>query len=573
MKSKRHRIGSFRVSLFLIAAFIGIAPCMFPKKAVALPDKATAQPAASIAESDELPLYMRGLFLDMKENFEGAIASFRKVMAFRPADPAVRYSISKAYYRLGKLDSARVYCEAAVRLDPSNRHYLRYLAGVYHDMRDYNRAAELYGQDSLLEPERAEILYLQGLEYITAKRPEMALEVFEKAVRIDPYNENALAQTLVLEVGLKRYAAAIDTVKQLLALRGSDLKLGFTLADLYTKIGKNELALQTLRELIEANRGNISARIALFDHFIESGHADDFHRELVAFLDKEPPTKASLRDFARLYVSRSQKDSLYVGPALVVIDEAIARHPRDSELFILKGMYGLMHDRRQEVLASLSKAVQLDSGNASAWEYLITANYDLGEKRKAFDLLPQARRRLPAERLRWNAVEGYLLLSSHAPKRAAALLETVVQTKKKPHDTEMLIQANINLAMAYDQLGMKQRCRSAYERVLVLDAHNTLAMNNLAYMFAEQGVMLQRALRLAGNAVMLEPDNAVYLDTYGWVHYKLGNYELARQALEKAVATGIDEAEVYRHLGEAYRKLGLDDKAKEMLEKARNVKK
>jgi Tfp pilus assembly protein PilF len=53
------------------------------------------------------------------------------------------------------------------------------------------------------------------------------------------------------------------------------------------------------------------------------------------------------------------------------------------------------------------------------------------------------------------------------------------------------------------------------------------------------------------------------------VHYKLGNYELARQILEKAVASGIDEPEVYRHLAETYRKLGKEAKAKEILEKAK----
>ena len=98
-------------------------------------------------------------------------------------------------------------------------------------------------------------------------------------------------------------------------------------------------------------------------------------------------------------------------------------------------------------------------------------------------------------------------------------------------------------------------------------------MNNLAYLLAEEGIQLRQALRLASNAVMLEPENGVYLDTLGWVHYKLGNNELARQLLEKAISTGVNEAEVYRHLAEVYRKLGYEAKAKEMLEKAKGVKK
>ena len=573
MTHSANRIGAFRRSLALLALFAIAALWAFPAKAAVSRDSTADSPAASTAETDLMPDYVQGLLLDMKGDYWGAIDLFRRVMAQRPADAAVKYSISKSYFRLAVLDSARVYGEAAVRLDPANRHYLRYLAGVAHEMKAYDRAAELLGQASLLEPERTDILYLQGLEYLAAKKTEPALDAFEKAARIDPYNEAALTQTLTLEIALKRYTEAIDTVTKLRGLRGGDRRLGITLAELYAKTGQDALAIQTLRELAEGERGNIAYRIALFDHYIRAGRNDDFHSELTAYLDKESPSKESLHDFAKLYISRSGKDSLFVGPALALLDELIARRPRDSQLFMLKGMYGMMHGRKQEGVELLTKAVQLDSGNATAWEFLITARFESGDKRKAFELLAQARRRLPRQRMRWSAIEGHLLLFSNEPGKAAAVLETVARAKMQPRNLALLIQVNTDLAMAYDLLGMKKRCRAAYERVIALDPHNTLAMNNLAYLLAEEGIQLRQALRLATNAVMLEPENGVYLDTLGWVHYKLGNYELARQLLEKAISTGVNEADVYRHLAEVYQKLGYEAKAKEMLEKAKGVKK
>ena len=569
MTDSATRICTFWRRLALLALLAVAALWAFPAKAALNRDST----AASAAESDLLTDYAHGLFLDMKGDYWGAIDALQKVSARQTANAAVKYSISKSYFSLAVLDSAKVYGEAAVRLDPSNRHYLRYLAGLAHEMKAYDRAAELLGQASILEPTRAEILYLQGLEYFAAKKAEPALEAFEKAARIDPYNEAALTQTLTLQIGLKRYADAIETAKHLLEIGGNAQKLGLTLADLYAKTGQETLALQTLRELAEANHGEIVFRIALFDHSIKAGRSDDFHRELTAFLDKESPSKESLHDFARLFISRSAKDSLFVAPALELLDELIARNPRDSKLYMLKGMYFMVRERQPEGLELLAKAVQLDAGNVTAWEYLITARLESGDKRKAFELLAQAKRKLPGERLRWSAIEGYMLLYTNAPKRAVAVLEKVVGTKRKHPDKKLLIEANNNLAMACDQLGKKKQCRDAYERVLELDPHNTLAMNNLAYMLAEEGFRLRHALRLASNAVLLEPDNGVYLDTLGWVHHKLGNNELARQLLEKAISTGVNEADVYRHLAEDYRKLGYEAKAKEMLEKAKGVKK
>jgi len=515
--------------------------------------------------------YVHGLLLDMKGDYWGAIDTFRKVMLLRPADAAVRYSISRSWHRLAVLDSARVYAEAAVRLEPANRHYLRYLAGVAHDMRDYRRSAELYGLLSQAVPERPDIMYMQGLEYLSASQPEQALEVFKKAIRIDPYNDAALSQILFLQTALRRYPEAIETAKQLIRPGGNDRKILITLAELYARSGQDTLAVQTLHELINEDPSAVSSRIALFDYYIKAGRNSDFHRELAAYLDTTSPSPESLHDLGRLYVSRSAKDSLYAGPALALLDEIIGRRPSDSDLFMLKGLYGLLHQRQQDGLVSLNKAVQLDSGNVSAWEYLISARFDQGEKRQAFDLLAKARRRLPQQKLRWKAIEGYLLLYSGSPGRAAVVLESVVRSKTA--DQELQIQANTNLAMAYELLGRKKRCRQVYERVLELDPHNTLAMNNLAYLLAEEGIMLRQALRLASNAVLLEPANGVYLDTLGWVHYKLGNYEPARQALEKALATGVDEAEIYHHLAQVYKKLGNEPKARELLEKAKSVKK
>jgi hypothetical protein len=78
----------------------------------------------------------------------------------------------------------------------------------------------------------------------------------------------------------------------------------------------------------------------------------------------------------------------------------------------------------------VSQRHQSVAGNALAWEHLLKANFDLGEKRKTFDPLPKARRRLPSERLRWKALEGFLLLPFQASNRAAALLEMLVHAKK-----------------------------------------------------------------------------------------------------------------------------------------------
>jgi len=57
-------------------------------------------------------------------------------------------------------------------------------------------------------------------------------------------------------------------------------------------------------------------------------------------------------------------------------------------------------------------------------------------------------------------------------------------------------------------------------------------LNTMDTVSSERGLQLQRALEMAKQAIMPEPDNAAYLDTYGWILFKLQKYEDAAMYIE-----------------------------------------
>ena len=517
--------------------------------------------------------FAQGSFQAMKGDYWGAIETFRKITTTSPSEAAaVEYSISKSFSSLSVPDSARVHGEAAVRLDPGNSHYARHLARLAHEMQDFGRAAELYGQAAAIAPERTEILYSQALEYVAANRPSEALDVFSRMLEMDHLDEKALSQALWLQIALKRYPEAIDTLNHLVAASGNSQKLRLTLGQLYELNGNGAMAAEVFKGLIAEDQNAAPAWVALFDQRIRMGNREDLLREYRDFESITPVDVGRSVEVARLFVSRSERDSIYVEPASMMLSELVARHPGEATVYQLRGSFEMARRKYGEAAASFSKAVSLDPGEVSGWERMVMAGLELNDKRMVFRTISRAKRTLPRQHLRLNVLEGYALLHTGSPARAVRILETVAGRKKGSLDEALLIQANTSLAMAYDQLGRYKRSGVVYARVLDLDAHNALAMNNLAYLYAEQGVMLQQALRYARNAVLLEPENGVFLDTLGWVHFLLGSYDEAREMLEKAVASGIEEDEVYRHLGKVYEKLGQTDKAREMFDKAKSVK-
>jgi tetratricopeptide (TPR) repeat protein len=71
------------------------------------------------------------------------------------------------------------------------------------------------------------------------------------------------------------------------------------------------------------------------------------------------------------------------------------------------------------------------------------------------------------------------------------------------------------------------------------------------------------------NAVAAEPTNAAYLDSLGWVLYRLGDYDAAVTELEKAIKSDdTPDGTILDHLGDAYLKSNQTAKAKDAFERA-----
>ena len=112
---------------------------------------------------------------------------------------------------------------------------------------------------------------------------------------------------------------------------------------------------------------------------------------------------------------------------------------------------------------------------------------------------------------------------------------------------------------------------SLYTRALAIDSTNALILNNYSYSFAERGINLEKALAMSRKAVDAEPKNASYLDTIGWIYFRLGQLGEARKEIEKALTFEEKNATMLDHLGDIYSKLGQKIKSKEYWQKAFDI--
>ena len=112
------------------------------------------------------------------------------------------------------------------------------------------------------------------------------------------------------------------------------------------------------------------------------------------------------------------------------------------------------------------------------------------------------------------------------------------------------------LGVLYEMSDQRERAIASYQTAIRYHPNLAESKNNLAYIFAESGENLDRALDLAQEAKALRPDNPNTADTLGWVLYRRGIPSAAISYLKEAEA-GTDSTEaslgvIRHHLAQAY---------------------
>lgn len=115
-----------------------------------------------------------------------------------------------------------------------------------------------------------------------------------------------------------------------------------------------------------------------------------------------------------------------------------------------------------------------------------------------------------------------------------------------PGDTEALNMAGY----CYEKMKKYDNALSSYLQVIKIDPENYTACNSLAFIMADTGKDLNRALTLAKKAYNNDPDSPAYLDTMGYIYLKRGEKTMAKKFIKEAYDKMPFSSEIRAHLNE-----------------------
>ncbi len=110
--------------------------------------------------------------------------------------------------------------------------------------------------------------------------------------------------------------------------------------------------------------------------------------------------------------------------------------------------------------------------------------------------------------------------------------------------------------ISYERLKQWDKAEPNFTKSLELSANQPEVLNYLGYSWIDQGINLDKGMDMIRQAVDLRPRSGFIVDSLGWAHYRLGQYEDAVRELEKAVQLMPQDPTINDHLGDAYWKVG-----------------
>jgi tetratricopeptide (TPR) repeat protein len=102
----------------------------------------------------------------------------------------------------------------------------------------------------------------------------------------------------------------------------------------------------------------------------------------------------------------------------------------------------------------------------------------------------------------------------------------------------------------YEKMKKIDLAEAEFRKILEVSPDYAPALNYLGYMLADRNVKLAEALTLITKALDLEPNSGAYLDSLGWVYYKMNRLPEAEENLRQALLRTPRDATVHDHMGD-----------------------
>ncbi|MGE4130964.1 MAG: tetratricopeptide repeat protein [Bdellovibrionales bacterium] len=489
-----------------------------------------------------------------------AIEEFKLTLIYDPKSVHVRLRLAAEYFRMGMTTEAVEQGEIASEMDPKSLEAHMLLGGIYSGLKTFDAARKHFAAVLELEPENTDAAIYMGALLAEERKYDEAVQYFQKLAKNKNFKEPEKAHYYIgriyAEEGESKFELAIMSFSQALKLKADYPEAAMALAMLHRARNEDEAMAKILNTYQEKFGPQREMARQLGQFYLEK---EDYLKALeqLEYLDGFERDNLNVKIQISLILIEQKK---YEAAAQRLEDVLRLAPDSDKVRYYLGAVY--------EELGKPSLAIENYKEIPSASSYYAEAAVHTAHLQKTTGRLDRALATVQTaikqadDNPSLYAYYATLLDESKDYKYAVKMLHSALD--KFPDNTQL----RFFLGTMYDRVGNQDETVKQMIRVLDLDKDHVQALNYLAYTYAEMGRNLDEALALASRAGDLQPGDGYILDTLGWIHFKKGEMEEAIRLLEMAYKAKSDEAIIAEHLGDAYLRHQMWQKAQKMYHRA-----
>lgn len=521
----------------------------------------------SRAELNGKAAYIQGMEAFAGQDFEQAKELLLTAYTELDGAEGVAFALADTYLMLNDLPNAALYGKQAVDKNPSQKWYRLKLAEIYRSAGQNEATIRELTQLIELFPKDVEILFTLAETYKSYGDYLKSNAILDKIINTSGPDQALYYLKFENFEALGARDSALVQLEKLQKLDPDNLRTLNLLSRFYSSSGKESEAKSALSDALERNARDPQTLINLAEIYINEQKWDSAGTLVGNFFRDDiilPEQKFNVAQF--LYTKqRNEPQNIQLkvetARALDIYTEAA---PTFAPAFGITGQFYVETGDNEAALKNFEKATELLPGDDVSWRQRIQLLLMENRTEDAIKVGVEADRNVPDDAFIQFFVGTAFLIEENYTNAIIWFEKASNAPARRPFKSSILS----SLGDAYSAINNYEEADASYELALRYDPENHLAMNNYAYNLSVRGIQLERAKELALAAIEVEPENSAYLDTVGWVYFKLEDYDRARRYIKASIDIGEASAEVLEHMGDVYEKLGNIEEAKKWWKQA-----
>jgi tetratricopeptide (TPR) repeat protein len=462
----------------------------------------------------------------------------KKYLSLKPADASAQKSLGDMLYEEKNTAGALAAYEAALKADPEVKgFYKRYVELVTAGGVQESIVKALKGAIAAGEADAAMYATLGGVYKASANYPR-AIEMYSKALQLDPRNTDALSSLALCQAKSGNVKDATISYEQVVALNPQDIKQYKMLADLYMKQNKTDQAMNMYKKCLEKNPSDYKTAMTVGEYEYKTKDYD----EAVKYLGMVTGADAKTSAYLLLYGQACYKSKGCTKAAEIFRQLAILA-PTNPDVF--KTLYEISAKAGNTADAAmyLKKYVALDPSDAAAQKSLGDMLY---EQKEMTGALNSYRAALKADPSIKGIFKRYceLVMTRGTPEEISNALAGAVAAGEA--DGAMYS----SLGAIYQKQGSYAKAIAMYQKALSLDPRNVGVLSSLALCQAKNGDVNDAVISYE-QSVAMNPDATSDYKALGDLYTKQNKASQALSMYKKYLDKNPKDATVARSVGEA----------------------